>query len=141
MVQACFQCNLEIRNTSLIFKKSDLTINELVVPNQMVDGDVLCVNCFDRMLKSPKTNISKARIDKLANILEKEMDKNEVNVDSVLDRLDAEMNDWRLSEPVKAAVLGQVMDILEVAILDDSEKFSSINQIRKMLSLNFAVKS
>ncbi len=111
-----------------------------MVPTKMTEDDILCVNCFDRMLKSPKTNINKARIDKLVNILEKEMEKNEVNVDSVLDRLDAEMNDWRLSEPVKAAVLGQVMDILEVAIQDDSEKFSSINQIRKMLSLNFAVK-
>ncbi len=141
MVQTCFLCYMEIENTSLIFKKSDLTINGLMVPTKMTEDGILCVNCFDRMLKSPKTNINKARIDKLVNILEKEMEKNEVNVDSVLDRLDAEMNDWRLSEPVKAAVLGQVMDILEVAILDDSEKFSSINQIRKMLSLNFAVKS
>ncbi len=140
MSSVCFLCYAEIGNTSLIFKKSDLIINGLMVPTKMTEDGILCVNCFDRMLKSPKTNINKARIDKLVNILEKEMEKNEVNVDSVLDRLDAEMNDWRLSEPVKAAVLGQVMDILEVAILDDSEKFSSINQIRKMLSLNFAVK-
>jgi len=141
MSSVCFLCYTEIGNTSLIFKKSDLTINGLMVPTKMTEDGILCVNCFDRMLKSPKTNINKARIDKLVNILEKEMEKNEVNVDSVLDRLDAEMNDWRLSEPVKAAVLGQVMDMLEVAIQDDSEKFSSINQIRKMLSLNFAVKS
>ena len=141
MSSVCFLCYTEIGNTSLIFKKSDLTINGLMVPTKMTEDGILCVNCFDRMLKSPKTNINKARIDKLVNILEKEMEKNEVNVDSVLDRLDAEMNNWRLSEPVKAAVLGQVMDILEVAIQDDSEKFSSINQIRKMLSLNFAVKS
>jgi len=107
----------------------------------MVEGDVLCVNCFDRMLKSPKTNVSKARIDKLANILEKEMYKNEVNVDSVFERLDTEMNGWTLSEPVKTACLVQVMDIIEVAIQDESEKFSAINQIRKMLSLNFDVKS
>jgi len=137
MVQACFQCNLEIRNTSLIFKKSDLTINDLVVPNQMVDGDVLCVNCFDKRLKSPKTNTSKTRIDKLVNILEKEMDKNEINVDSILGTLDTEMNGWSLSEPVKTAYLVQVMDIIEVAIQDESQKFSAINQIRKMLSLNF----
>jgi len=137
MVQACFQCNLEIRNTSLIFKKSDLTINDLVVPNQMVDGDVLCVNCFDKRLKSPKTNTSKARIDKLVNILEKEMDKNEINVDSILGTLDTEMNNWSLSEPVKTAYLVQVMDIIEVAIHDESQKFSAINQIRQMLSLNF----
>jgi len=137
MVQACFQCNIEIRNTSLIFKKSDLTINDLVVPNQMVDGDVLCVNCFDKRLKSSKTNTSKARIDKLVNILEKEMDKNEINVDSILGTLDTEMNAWSLSEPVKTAYLVQVMDIIEVAIQDESQKFSAINQIREMLSLNF----
>jgi len=137
MTQVCFICNIEIRNTSLIFKKSDLTINDLVVPNQMVDGDVLCVNCFDQRLKSPKTNTSKARIDKLVNILEKEIDKNEVNVDSILDTLDTEMNSWSLSEPVKTAYLIQVMDIIEVAIQDESQKFSAINQIRKILSLNF----
>jgi len=137
MVQACFLCNIEIRNTSLIFKKSDLTINDLVVPNQMVEGDVLCVNCFDKRLKSPKTNTSKARIDKLVNILEKEMDKNEINVDSILGTLNTEMNGWSLSEPVKTAYLVQVMDIIEVSIQDESQKFSTINQIREMLSLNF----
>ena len=141
MTQVCFLCNMEIGNTSLIFKKSDLTINGLVVPDQMTEGDVLCVNCFDQRLKNPKTNTSKARIDKLVNIFEKEMDKNEVNVDSILERLDTEMNGWSLSEPVKTAYLVQVMDIIEVAIQDESEKFSVINQIRKMLSLNFYVKS
>jgi len=137
MSKVCFLCNIEIENTSLIFKKSDLTINDLLVPNQMVDGDVLCVNCFDQRLKSTETNTSKARIDKLVNILEKEMDKNEVNVDSILERLDTEMNGWSLSESVKTAYLVQVMDIIEVAIQDESEKFSAINQIRKILSLNF----
>ncbi len=141
MTQVCFLCNMEIGSTSLIFKKSDLTINSLVVPDQMTEGDVLCVNCFDQRLKSPKTDTSKARIDKLVNIFEKEMDKNEVNVDSILERLDTEMNGWSLSEPVKTAYLVQVMDIIEVAIPDESEKFSAINQIRKMLSLNFDVKS
>ena len=141
MTQVCFLCNMEIGNTSLIFKKSDLTINGLVVPDQMTEGDVLCVNCFDQRLKNPKTNTSKARIDKLVNIFEKEMDKNEVNVDSILERLDTEMNGWSLSEPVKTAYLVQVMDIIEVAIPDESENFSAINQIRKMLSLNFNVKS
>ncbi len=141
MVQTCFLCNMEIGNTSLIFKKSDLTINVLLVPNQMTDSDVLCVNCFNQRLKSPKTNTSKARIDKLVNILEKGMDENKINVDSVLQRLDTEMNIWSLSEPVKTAYLVQVMDIIEVAIQDESKKFSAINQIRKMLSLNFAVKS
>jgi hypothetical protein len=126
---------MEIGSTSLIFKKSDLTINSLVVPDQMTEGDVLCVNCFNQRLKSPKTNTSKARIDKLVNIFEKEMDKNEVNVDSILERLDTEMNGWSLSAPVNTAYLVQVMDIIEVAIQDDSEKFSAINQIRKILSL------
>ena len=50
---------------------------------------------------------------------------------------DTEMNRWSLSEPVKTAYLVQVMDIIEVAIQDESQKFSAINQIRKMLSLNF----
>jgi len=141
MTQVCFLCNMEIQNTSLIFKKSDLTINGLVVPDQMTEGDVLCVNCFDQRLKSPKTNTSKARIDKLVNIFEKEMDKNELYVDSILERFDTEMNGWSLSEPVKTAYLVQVMDIIEVVIQDESRKFSTINQIRKMLSLNFYVKS
>jgi len=96
---------MKIGNTSLIFKKSDLTINGLVVPDQMTEGDVLCVNCFDQRLKNPKINTSKARIDKLVNIFEKEMDKNEVNVDSILERLDTEMNGWSLSEPVKTTYL------------------------------------
>ncbi len=141
MTQVCFLCNIEIGNTSLIFKKSDLTINGLVVPDQMTEGDVLCVNCFDQRLRSPKTNTSKARIDKLVNIFKKEMDKNEVNIDSILERLDTEMNGWSLSEPVKTTYLVQVMDIIEVAMQDESEKISAINQIRKMLSLNFSVKS
>ena len=136
MVQACFLCNVDVGNTSLIFKKSDLTINGLQVPEEMTEGNILCVNCFDQRLKSPKTNLSKARIDKLVNILEKEMDKNKINVNSVFEMLDTEMNGWSLSEPVKTFYLVQVMDIIEVAIQDESKKFSAINQIRKMLSLN-----
>jgi len=69
------------------------------------------------------------------------MDKNEINVDSILGTLDTEMKGWSLSEPVKTAYLVQVMDIIEVAIHDESQKFSVINQIRKMLSLNFDTKS
>jgi len=140
MAQVCFLCNTGIGNTSLIFRRDDLTINGLLLPNQMTEGDVLCVNCFNQRLESPKTNTSKARIDKLVNILEKEMDENKVNIDSVLQRLDTEMNGWSLSEPVKTAYLVQVMDIIEVAIQYDTDKFSAINQIRKLLSLNFAVK-
>jgi len=141
MAQACVLCSMEIGNTSLVFKKSDLAINGLLVPNQMTEKDVVCVNCFEQRLKSPKTNTSKARIDILVNILEKEMDEKKINVDSILEKLDTEMNGWSLSESVKTAYLIQVMDIIEVAIQDESEKFSAINQIRKMLSLNFDVKS
>jgi len=141
MVQTCFLCKLEIGNTSLIFKKSDLTLNHLSIPNKMTEGDVLCVNCFNQLLKSPITNISKARINKLVNIFEKEMDKNEINVDSTLETLNTEMNQWSLSEPEKTDCLVQVMDIIEVAIHDESNKISALNQIRKSLSLNFDVKS
>ncbi len=141
MVQTCFLCKLEIGNTSLIFKKSDLTLNHLSIPNKMREGDVLCVNCFNQLLKSPITNISKARINKLVNIFEKEMDKNEINVDSTLETLNAEMNQWSFSEPEKTDCLVQVMNIIEVAIHDESNKVSALNQIRKSLSLNFDVKS
>ncbi len=141
MAQACFLCNREIGNTSLIFKKSDLTINSLQVPEEMTEENILCVNCFDERLKSPKMNTNKARIDILVNIFEKEMDKNEINNDSILKKLDTEMNQWSLSEPDKTDYLVQVMDIIEVAIHDESNKVSALNQIRKTLSLNFDVKS
>jgi len=141
MAQVCVLCSMEIGNTTLIFKKSDLTINSLIVPNQMTEKDVVCVNCFNQMLKNPKTNTNRARINILVNILEKEMDKNEVNIDSVLEKMDTEMNKWSLSESVKTAYLVGVIDIIEVAIHDESNKRSAINQIRKMLSLNFDVKS
>ena len=141
MAQVCVLCSMEIGNTTLIFKKSDLTINSLIVPNQMTEKDVVCVNCFNQMLKNPKTNTNRARINILVNILEKEMDKNEVNIDSVLEKMDTEMNKWSFSESVKTAYLVGVMDIIEVAIHDESNKRSAINQIRKMLSLNFDVKS
>jgi len=140
MVRACVLCSIEIGNTSLVFKKSDLTINSLIVPNQMTEKDVVCVNCFNQILKNPKTNTNRARIDILVNILEKEMDKNEVNIDSILDKMDIEMNKWSLSEPVKTAYLVEVMDVIEVAIYDESSKRTAINQIRKILSLNFDVK-
>jgi len=140
MDQTCVLCSMEIGNTSLVFKKSDLTINSLIVPNQMTEKDVVCVNCFNQMLQNPKTNTNRARIDILVNILEKEMDKNEVNIDSILEKMDIEMNKWSLSESVKTAYLVGVMDIIEVAIHDESNKLSAINQIRKMLSLNFDVK-
>ncbi len=141
MAQACFECNREVGNTSLIFKKSDLVINHISVPKQMTEGDILCVNCYDQRLKSPTTNLSKARIDKLVNIYEKEMDKNEIKVESILKKLVTELNQWSLTEPVKTDYLVQVMDIIEVAIQDESNKLSALNQMRKTLSLNFDVKT
>ena len=141
MAQVCFECNMGIGNTSLIFKKSDLVINHISVPKQMTESDILCVNCYDQRLKSSSTNIRKARIDKLVKIFEKEMDKNEINVDSILKKLVTELNQWSLSEPDKTDYLVQVMDIIEVAIQDESNKLSTLNQIRKMLSLNFDVKT
>ena len=140
MAQACVLCSMEIGNTLLVFKKSDLTINSLIVPNQMTEKDVMCVNCFNQILKSPKTNTNRARIDILVNILEKEMSKNEVNIDSILETLDTEIDKWSLSEQVKTAYLVEVMDVIEVAIYDESDKRTAINQIRKILSLNFDVK-
>ncbi len=140
MAQACVLCSMEIGNTSLVFKKSDLTINSLIVPNQMTEKDVVCVNCFNKIIKNPKTNTNRARINILVNILEKEMNENEFNIDSVLEKMDTEMNKWSLSEPVKTAYLVDVMDIIEIVIQDESNKLSAINQIRKILSLNFDVK-
>ena len=101
----------------------------------MTEEHILCVNCFDQRLKSPTTNLNRAKIDKLVNIFEKEMNKNEINVNSILEMLDTEMDSWSFSEPVKTFYLVKVMDVIEVAIQDDSEKFSAINQMRKILSL------
>ena len=106
----------------------------------MTEADILCVNCYDQRLKSPITNISKARIDKLVKIFEKEMDKNEIKVESILKKLVTELSQWSISEPDKTDYLVQVMDIIEVAIQDESNKLSTLNQIRKTLSLNFDVK-
>ena len=141
MDHTCVLCNMEIGDTSLVFKKSDLVINSLIVPTQMTEKNVVCVNCFNQMLKNPKTNTNRARLDILVKILEEELDENEVNVDSMLKKMDAEMGKWSLSESVKTAYLVEVMDVIEVAIHDESSKMSALNQIRKILSLNFDVKS
>ena len=141
MDHTCILCNMEIGDTSLVFKKSDLTINLLIVPTQMKENNVVCVNCFNQMLKNPKTNTNRARIDVLVKILEEEMEKNEVNIDSILEKMDVEMNKWSLSESIKTAYLVEVMDVIEIAIHDESSKMSALNQIRKILSLNFDVKS
>ena len=141
MDQTCVLCSMEIGDTSLVFKKSDLTINSFIVPTQMTEKNVVCVNCFNQMLKNPKTNTNRARIDVLVKILEGEMDENEVNIDSILEKMDTEMEKWSLSEPVKTAYLVEVMDVIEVAIHDESSKMSALNQIRKTVSLNFDVES
>jgi len=107
----------------------------------MKEDDVICVHCFNYRLRSPTTNISKIRIDALVDILQKEMDKNEINVDSVLEKLDKEMEQWSLSEPVKTFYLIEVMDIIEIAVQDQANKISTINQIRNLLSLNFDLKT
>jgi len=137
----CFQCSKEIGNTSLVFKNSDLAINHLETPAQMKEDDVICVFCFNQRLRSRQTNINKNRIDTLVNILQNEMLKNEINVDSVLEKLDKEMELWSLSEPVKTFYLVEVMDIIEIAAQYQTSKLETANQIRNLLSLNFEPKT
>jgi hypothetical protein len=131
---------MDTGNTSLVFKKSDLIINSMRVPSQMTENDIMCVNCYNQILKNPLTNVNKARIDILVNILEKEMDKNEINLDVIFEKLDTEMSHWQLLEAEKSEYLIEVMNIIEIAIHDESGKISALNQIRNMLSLNFDVK-
>jgi len=107
----------------------------------MKEDDVICVHCFNKRLRSRQTNINKNRIDALVDILQKEMDKNEINIDSVLEKLDKEMGQWSLLEPVKTFYLIEVMDIIEIAVQDQANKISTINQIRNLLSLNFDLKT
>jgi len=137
MTQACFLCHREIGNTTLIFKNSDLRVNDLIIPPQMTDDDVLCVHCFDLSVKNPAINVSKGRINTLVNILEQEMIHDAVDLDNLLENLEQEMNGWGLSEPVKTFYLVQVMDIIEIALTDQSSKLSSFNEIRKLLLDNF----
>jgi len=137
----CFLCSKEIENTSLVFKNSDLTINHMAIPTQMKEDDVICVHCFNQRLRNTTTNINKKRIDALVAILQNEMDKNEINIDSILEKLDKEMEQWSLSEPVKTFYLIEVMDIIEIAVQDQSNNLATINQIRNLLSLNFDLKT
>jgi len=132
----CFLCSKEIGNTSLVFKNLDLTVNHLVVPAQMKEDDVICVYCFNHRLRSRQTNVNKNRIDTLVDILQKEMLANEINVDSVLGKLDKEMELWSLSEPVKTFYLVEVMDIIEIVAQYQTNKLETVNQIRNLLSLN-----
>jgi hypothetical protein len=137
----CFLCRKEIGNTILVFKNSDLKINHLVPPPQMKEDDVMCVHCFNQMLRSRQTNINKNRIDTLVEILQKEMLNNEINIDSILEKLDKEMDQWSLSEPVKTFYLVEVMDIIEVAAQYQTSKLETVNQIRNLLSLDFDKKT
>ncbi len=107
----------------------------------MKEDDVLGVHCFNQRLRSRQTNINKNRIDTLVDLLQEEMLKNEINIDSVLDRLDKEMEKWSLSEPVKTFYLVEVMDIIEVVAQYQTNKLETVNQIKNMLSLNFDLKT
>ncbi len=93
------------------------------------------------MLRSRQTNINKNRIDTLVEILQKEMLNNEINIDSILEKLDKEMEKWSLSEPVKTFYLVEVMDIIEIAAQYQTSKLETVNQIRNLLSLDFDKKS
>jgi len=139
--KTCFICSKEIGNTSLVFKNSDLDDNHLVTPARMKEDDVICVHCFNQRLRSRQTNIDKDRIDTLVDILQEEMLKNEINIDSVLEKLDKEMERWSLSEPVKTFYLVEVMDIIEIAAQYQTNKLETFNQIKNMLSLNFDLKT
>ena len=107
-----------------------------MVPPQIKEDDVICVHCFNQMLRSRQSNTNKNRIDTLVEILQKEMLKDEINIDSVLDKLDQQMEKWSLSEPVKTFYLVEVMDIIEIAAQYQTSKLETVNQIKKMLSLN-----
>jgi len=93
------------------------------------------------MLRSRQTNINKNRIDTLVEILQKEMLNNEINIDSILEKLDKEMDQWSLSEPVKTFYLVEVMDIIEIAAQYQTSKLETVNQIRNLLSLDFDKKT
>ncbi len=93
------------------------------------------------MLRGRQTNVNKNRIDTLVDILQEEMLKNEINIDSVLEKLDKEMDQWSLSEPVKTFYLVEVMDIIEIAAQYQTNKLETVNQIKNMLSLNFDLKT
>jgi tRNA A37 threonylcarbamoyladenosine dehydratase len=112
-----------------------------VPPPQIKEDDEICVHCFNQMLRSRQTNVNKNRIDTLVEILQKEMLENEINIDSVLDKLDKEMDQWSLSEPVKTFYLVEVMDIIEIAAQYQTSKLETVNQIRNLLSLDFDKKT
>jgi hypothetical protein len=118
MTQICSLCNTTIENTSLVFKKSDLEINSLIVPSKLTEKDLVCVTCFNEMLEDPKTNVKKGRINTLTDIVKSEVGKNEINIDYIFKKIDIEMNKWSLSESDKVTYLLEITDIIEDATHD-----------------------
>ena len=131
MVESCILCSNEIIKDSLKFKKKDLTTNEIVVPQGMTEMDLICVNCFNSILEDPITNTRKARFNILLNIVRDEMQKKELDVDSLLDKLDEGMNQWSLSEANKVSYIEDVMKTVELDLHEEqSYMFSQIKRIK-----------
>ena len=131
VVESCILCSNEILKDSLKFKKKDLTINEIVVPQGMTDTDLICVNCFNSRLEDPITNLRKARLYILLNIVREEMRKKELDVDSLLDKLDEGMNQWSLSEANKVSYIEDLMKTVELDLEEEqSYMFSQIKRIK-----------
>jgi len=137
MTVHCFLCSHELAETSIKFRINDLTTTGLLVPQEMTDEDIMCMNCFNSRLENPETNPNKSRIYTLVEIAKKEMDKDVIDVDSTLDKLDNEMNRWSLSESVKGSVLVEVMNIIELDMADRSSVLAAINQMRGLLPQPF----
>ena len=131
VVESCILCSNEILKDSLKFKKKDLTINEIVVPQGMTDTDLICVNCFNSRLEDTTTNLRKARLYILLNIVREEMRKKELDVDSLLNKLDEGMNQWSLSEANKVSYIEDVMKTVELDLHEEqSYMFSQIKRIK-----------
>ena len=119
MVESCILCSNEILKDSLKFKKKDLTTNEIVVPQGMTNTDLICVNCFNSRLEDPTTNLRKARLYILLNIVREEMQKKELDVDSLLHKLDEGMDQWSLSEANKVSYIEDVMKTVELDLQEE----------------------
>ncbi len=113
----------------------------MVALPQMKEDDVICVHCFNQRLRSRQTNINKNRIDTLVEILQEEILKDEINIDSILEKLDKQMELWSLSEPVKTFYLVEVMDIIEIAAQYQTNKLETVSEIKNLLSLNSDLKT
>ncbi len=119
MAESCILCSNEILKDSLKFKKKDLTANEIVLPQGMTDTDLICANCFNSRLEDPTTNLRKARLHILLNIVHEEMRKKELDVNSLLDKLDEGMNLWSLSEANKVSYIEDVMKTVELDLQEE----------------------